>query len=297
MDRCRHLCRCAGTGREGRILISHIETIIANKSLTANTHDSLVEFDGSSLRTRKFKIGRARALNLLASIGDISSDNVELRLTSHATRNELFGLEYKIESPSTFIDYFKDDSLLFEPDELLKITVNSTNADFVQTYLTIFYDQPEKEVFGSFISASELLTLRRSKVTKAISFTMNTTAAPSWKSIASLLSSFNGSSRYALLGATSKQYEFDGGGQLNPYVFIMSGKVTGGTLLTFPANVQMMGFEHTANYFPRLSEDFGDIRCIPVLNGRELQSTFLDLYGDGSSAETFRGTLHFVELK
>lgn len=278
-------------------MISHIETIIGSKTLTPATFTELDEFDGSSKRTRKFTIGRARAISLFASLGDLSADSVELRLSSHNTRNELFGLEYQIHSPSVFIDYFKDDSYLLTSDERLLVSAKSPNADFLQTYLTVFYDKPEKEVLGQFISLSELLKVRRQKVTKLLSFSMNTNGAPSWKSFASQIGQYNKSSRYALLGATSKSYEFDGGGQLNPYIFVMSGRATGGTLLAFPANVQQMGFDYTANYFARVSEDFGDIRSIPVLDGPTMETTFFDVWGDADGAQTFKGTLHLVQIQ
>jgi len=277
-------------------MTSHIETIILKKSLTANVFSELDEFDASSKRTRRFTVGRARALTLLASLGDVSANDVQLRLVSHNTRNEINGLEYAIQSPSVFVDYFKDDSYLLTSDERITVTVKSVNADYVQVYLTIFYDRPTIDVNGNFISLSQLLRLNRQKVTKLLSFTMNGTNAPSWKSFASQVGNYNKSSRYALLGATSKQYEFDGGGAINPYVFVMSGKATGGSLLAFPANQAQMGFEYTGNYFARLSEDFGDIASIPVLDGASMETTFFDLWGDDTADQTFKGTLHLVQI-
>jgi hypothetical protein len=216
-----------------------------------------------------------------------------MRLKTQETSRQSFGIEYNIESDTYILDIY-DRSLYLIPNELINVEVNSSSPDFIASYLSVYYDDANDVRFNRFISNIDFQTQRKIKVTKATSsITLNTTGNPNFIALSSILSGFNGSSYYALLGAMSNHYVY--GFQAEVYAMILTGKFSNNNFVSFPMNGNDIGFDHSSNYFQTMALRLG-ISCIPVIKGEEFSSTFLDMYGSGVGGETCLATFHFCEL-
>lgn len=278
--------------------MKHLETIITGSTVPVDVYTSLDIFPASSLRVRTSeKGGTCQPLCLVAGSGNTSIQQVRASIISNRTRRELQGLEYLSEMPDTILDTFQENSLQFDDDEVLNFRIKAPVEAWQMLYCTVYYDNMKGKFFNRFISAREYFAYRKNRVVKCspygVPILLNGSGAPTFRSLASLVETYNPDSYYALLGGASHHFNF--GFEKNPYNMILTGKFNGGTLLSFPMNIDANGYDYTASHFLTLAQTW-NIDSIPVLKGFEFTSTFWAMYGQADGLEEFSGSLYFAEL-